>query len=145
MMIVMEPRKRLWRREPSLSKSEELDKVDQQRSLKGAHRFIVGDGKWRNTKRGHFHGSSSVLCHRPKQKRYQRRKNVLLLHCTRITKNKIQFNSILIYLRANLTTQGPILKRTRVRRKNNKQINAVYVVILTTKIIIITLKNQRFY
>jgi hypothetical protein len=34
--------------------------------------------------------------------------------------NSIQFNSILVYLRANLTAQKPITKLARVRRNNNK-------------------------
>jgi hypothetical protein len=32
----------------------------------------------------------------------------------------IQFNSILVYLCANLTAQKPITKLARVRRNNNK-------------------------
>jgi hypothetical protein len=48
--------------------------------------------------------------------------------------NSIQFNLILVYLRANLTAQKPITKLARVRRNNNKtltnkiQNKAVYVI-----------------
>jgi hypothetical protein len=48
--------------------------------------------------------------------------------------NSIQFNSILVYLRANLAAQKPITKSARIRRNNNKtltnkiQNKAVYVI-----------------
>jgi hypothetical protein len=34
--------------------------------------------------------------------------------------NSIQFNSIFVYLRANLTAQKPVTKLARIRRNNNK-------------------------
>jgi hypothetical protein len=48
--------------------------------------------------------------------------------------NSIQFDSILVYLRGNLTALKPITKLARVRRNNNKtltnkiQNKAVYVI-----------------
>jgi hypothetical protein len=46
----------------------------------------------------------------------------------------IQFNSILIYLRANLTAQRPITKSARVTRKNKIQNMEVYTVMITIPI-----------
>jgi hypothetical protein len=42
---------------------------------------------------------------------------------------EIQFNSIHIYLRANLTAQRPITKLARVRRNKNKNKNTMLTTI----------------
>jgi hypothetical protein len=51
--------------------------------------------------------------------------------------NSIQFNSILVYLRANLTAQRPITKLAQVCRKKQKtykQKEIAYIIIITTLI-----------
>jgi hypothetical protein len=53
----------------------------------------------------------------------------------------IQFNSILIYLRANLTAQRPITKWARVTRTNKIQNKEVYTVMIVIIIIIIICLN----